>query len=82
MIGTQTLNTARDLIDSLFRMHQKDIDTAYLKADDSLSVSISVKFKPSEKGGIDVDAGISFVTERIKDNVFRTVLSSLAWRQD
>ena len=74
IVGKHVLNTANELIKGLLTMHQDDIDKGYLNAGDSaFSITIRVVMRPAENGGIDVDAGISFVTDRVKDNLGRNV---------
>jgi hypothetical protein len=74
IVGTQVLNTANELIKGLFTMHQDDIDKGYLNAGDgAFTVNVRVVMRPADNGGIDVDAGISFVTDRVKDNIGRNV---------
>ncbi len=74
IVGKQVLNTANDLIKGLLTMHQDDIDKGYLNAGDGpFTVTIRVVMRPAENNGIDVDAGISFVTDRVKDTLGRNV---------
>ena len=73
IVGRQTIETATDLVGSLLSMHQDDIDKAFLSAEGQFSISLKIIMKPSDNGGIDVDAGISFVTDRVKDSVMRNV---------
>ena len=74
IVGKHVLNTANELIKGLFTMHQDDIDKGYLNAGDgAFSVNIRVVMRSAENGGIDVDAGISFVTDRVKDALGRNV---------
>ena len=74
IVGKHVLKTANELISGLFTLHQDDIDKGYLNAGDgAFAVTIRVVMKPADNGGIDVDAGISFVTDRVKDNIGRNV---------
>jgi hypothetical protein len=74
IVGKQVLNTANELIKGLLTMHQDDIDKGYLNAGDSaFAITIRVVMRPAENGGIDVDAGISFVTDRVRDAIGRNV---------
>ena len=74
VIGRSVIETGRDLVEYLLTMHQSELDSAYLKAEGALNVSLGLKFKPNEtEGGVDVDASISFYTEKVKDSIMRTV---------
>ena len=68
-IGKDTIETANGLIKVLLTMYKDELQAAYLKEENSLSVALSLKFKPSDVGGVEVDAGINFVTSRVKDNI-------------
>ncbi|MBW1739115.1 MAG: hypothetical protein JRJ69_16660 [Deltaproteobacteria bacterium] len=73
-IGEKTLAQAAGLCGSLLREYENEIDQAFKKAEgDSLSVSMTLKFSPAAEGSIRVDAGISFVAEKIKDTTFTFV---------
>ena len=73
-IGNDTIGTATGLIRVLLNMYKKELQAAYLKEENSLSVALSLKFKPSDDGGVEVDAGINFITSRVKDNISRSVV--------
>ena len=73
-IGNDVLKTTVDLIKSLLMMHGNEIDEVYRKEENSLSVALSPKFKPSAEGGVEVNAGINFVTSRVKDGLARSVV--------
>ena len=66
-IGVKTLSKATDLIGGLLKSHRREIDDAYLKADDALSISLSLKIAPDDNGGFALDAGMNFVADRVKD---------------
>lgn len=65
-IGTRTLHYASSLALSLMMDWQQKIDEAYRKADGALTVNLSLKFSPFGNGA-NVDAGISFVAEKVQD---------------
>ncbi len=73
-IGNDTIGTATGLIRVLLTMYKEELQAAYLKEENSLSVALSLKFKPSDDGGVEVDAGINFITSRVKDNISRSVV--------
>lgn len=68
-IGINTIGSASRLLDALLKKHAEEIDKAYLKAEKSFKVDLSVIFNPAEGGGIDMQVGISFIKERCKDAV-------------
>ena len=54
------------------RMHQPEIDKAYLKNRvGPITLSLSAKFKPAEDGTFEIEAGISFTAEKIKDSIVK-----------
>ena len=73
-IGKDTIGIASGLIKTLLTMYKEELQAAYMKEDGSLSVALSLKFKPSDDGGVEVDAGINFITSRVKDNISRSVV--------
>jgi len=69
VIGKDVILTTENLIQELFAEHAHQINQAYINAEDSMSVSISAKYKPNAKtGSIDVDVSMSFVLEKITDS--------------
>lgn len=68
-IGPNTIGSASRLLDALLKKHAQEIDSAYIKEEGAFTVNLSVKFKPDENGGIDMEVGIAFVKERVKDSV-------------
>jgi hypothetical protein len=61
----QTVKMIQDMLND----HRHDIDQAYIRTEDALTVSLSVKYAPNVKtGAIDIDVNLSFVSEKIKDN--------------
>lgn len=57
-------------VGDLLKGYKEDIGKAYLKVEDgkALTVGLNVKLKPNPTGpGIKVEAGISLITERVKD---------------
>ena len=51
-IGKDTIETASGLIKTLLTMYKEELQAAYLKEESSLSVALSLKFKPSDDGGV------------------------------
>jgi len=68
-IGPKTIDKATELIGAMLKIHRADIDKAFLKTDGVLTVSLGVKFKPSEaQGEIEIESTIKFVTDQVKDS--------------
>ena len=68
-IGVGVILKTEELIKELFREHAIDLNNAYLNAEDALSVSVGVKYKPNVKtGAIDIDVTMSFTAEKITDS--------------
>ena len=65
-IGEETIKECVKLIEGLLFSHQLEIDEAYLKAENSLSVKLGLKITP-DKGRLKLDADIDFVMDRLKD---------------
>jgi len=68
IIGRNMLEAANGLIGNLLAKHMEEIDKAYLKADDTFSVDIKLKFKPAGDE-ISMEAGIEFITDKVKDSI-------------
>ena len=66
-IGEKTIAAAKEMIGDMLSSYLTQINKAYLGQDQSLSVSLSLKFQPHSKGGVEMSYGISFVESKIKD---------------
>lgn len=67
-IGEKTLKEGKSLLDGLIDKYREDINLAYLKAAGPLTIDLKLKFSPDD-GGNKIEAGISFVTDKVKDSV-------------
>lgn len=68
-IDTQVLERAARNLRRIMLTHHTDIATAYLRADDELSVGLTVKFRPTKNGsGTKIKTEINFIAERVKDS--------------
>jgi hypothetical protein len=65
------LDEVGELVKDIMRMHQPEIDKAYLKLDGALTLSLSAKFKPTKDGTFEIEAGISFTAEKVKDSIVK-----------
>jgi len=72
-ITRQVVESAGNLCGILLKNYQHKINSAYLEADDELSVALKVSFKPSGSG-VKVKADLNFVSERVKDSAAETVM--------
>jgi len=68
-IGEKTIGSASRLLDALLKKHSQEIDSAYIKEEGAFTVNMSIKFKPDDDGGIDMECGIAFVKDRVKDSI-------------
>lgn len=75
MIGTNTIRKASSMIEGLLETYLPDIDKAVRKAEEGagVNISISLKLKPINLQETDIEAGISFTTEKIKDSTSQVV---------
>ncbi len=67
-IGDKTIDICNVLLGRLLNEHKDELNEAYLKAEDSLDVSLKLKISPITNGN-KVKADLSFVAEKIKDSV-------------
>ncbi|HEA68228.1 MAG TPA: hypothetical protein ENI07_15620 [Desulfobacterales bacterium] len=65
-LGPETIGKSIELVHDLLVEYQERLDEAYRKAEDSLSVTLTLKITPDE-GRNKIDASISFVVEKAKD---------------
>jgi hypothetical protein len=79
-VGIQTIRKAVSLVENLVIDHMDDIQRAYLKSEDALTISINVKLSPDKESShrVKIDAGITFVTERVKDASTASVTEGMA----
>ena len=68
-IGPNTIGSASRLLDALLKKHAQEIDSAYIKEEGAFTVNMSLKFKPDDDGGIEMDVGIAFVKDRVKESI-------------
>lgn len=69
MIGKKTMDEIKKSVGELLDVHQGDIDSAYIKSDGGLSLSLGVNISPVAPGVHMVRTAISFVASRIKDQI-------------
>ena len=72
-ISLKAVQTAGEMITNLLEAYQDKLNKAYLKSDGTLTVDLKAKFKPRENDSIEVEVGINFVTDRIKNTFSRLV---------
>ena len=65
-IGTNVLTRAADMLKEHLLQYAKNIEAAYLEADDQLTINLAVKLAPGAKG-TEIITTITFVTGKIKD---------------
>lgn len=66
-IGFKVIQQAQAEICALMEEHAKEIDKAYIKADNDLTVDFKLKLSPTRIAGeVELTVGINFVESRIK----------------
>lgn len=65
-IGEKTIAKTVDMFHNHLRDYQPGIEEAYCRADNTLEVTLKVKYSAA-KMGIKIDTQIAFVAEKIKD---------------
>ena len=69
-INFNVINQAQAEVCAMLFEYAKEIDEAYLKADNDLTVALSLKLSPTRIAGeIELTVGINFVESRIKHAV-------------
>ena len=66
-IGTNVLTRAADMLKEHLLQYVKNIDAAYMEADDQLTINLAVKLAPGAKG-TEIITTITFVTGKVKDS--------------
>lgn len=69
MIATKTREEITKALGELLRIHWPEIDASYIKAEEGISLTLGVKISPVGPGVHMVKTGISFVADRIKDEI-------------
>ena len=73
LIG-KSVESGKSQVSNLLDNHITDIEMAYMKSCEDLSISFSMKFSKSEKSNtIDVKTKIRFISETIQDGVMTEV---------
>ena len=67
MIGDVTRSKIVEQIDALIETYLPQIDQAYMKQENSLTVSFSTKISPIDVDEMKIETSISFVADRVKD---------------
>ena len=65
-IGFEVRKRTVEMFKGLLNEYRNQIEEAYCREDNDLSISFPVKYSPGKKGGIDIEVNINFVAERIK----------------
>lgn len=68
-IGKNTAIKMVDMLHALINEHLDELDEAYRKTEDALSVGVTIKIKPHPQTGNQIDVGINFVESRVKDAI-------------
>lgn len=69
-IGFKVIQQAQAEICAMLVEHAKEVDEAYVKADNDLTVALSLKLSPTRIAGeVELTVGINFVESRVKHAV-------------
>jgi len=69
-IGFNVIQQAQAEICAMLEEYAEDIDKAYIKADNDLTIALSLKLSPTRIAGeVELIVGINFVESRIKHNI-------------
>ena len=69
MIATKTREEINKALGELLRIHWSEIDASYIKAEEGISLTLGVKISPVAPGIHMVKIGISFIADRVKDEI-------------
>jgi uncharacterized protein YbjQ (UPF0145 family) len=73
MIGDKTREQIKEMVGGLVGDYMDELNDAYRKAEDSMTIAFNVKIKPNKNAGNDIDVGINFVADRVKDSISTTI---------
>jgi len=65
-IGPATINQIRKMVNLHIYDYMDEINNAYEKQDNELTIALSVKLAPGKKGGTNIDVIMNFVKDRVK----------------
>jgi hypothetical protein len=72
-IGKKITDKGAEMIKGLLEAYRGQINDAWKDTDD-MAVNFNLKFKPgSQADEIDLEAGISFTTGKVKDKITQTI---------
>ena len=74
MIGDKTIKASIDVLQSLLWEKQGDMDRAFINAEGSLSVNLTLKISPGD-GVNEVEGRISFVVEKSTGEVDKVYIN-------
>ena len=69
MIATRTREEINKALGALLRIYWPKIEASYIKAEEGISLTLGVKISPVAPGVHMVKIGISFVADRVKDEI-------------
>ncbi len=73
-IGDKTFEKAGEMLTAIMKSYRSKINQAYLAADEELKIGLSLSISPATNmGSFNLEAGINFIAEKIKDQFSATV---------
>ena len=79
MIGPKTIKQMKDSAAEKIDIYARQINEAFKRSDDGklkISLSFDLCVSKETQGGIDIETGIAFIADRIKDKTMRTVVEN------
>ena len=73
-IGVPQINEMVEDVKSKLLAYQRELDQAYLKAEDALSIGLNIKIGPGmQPGSFELETTIKFISDQIKDKSKRII---------
>jgi hypothetical protein len=66
-ITIEVIELTGKIVLEMLKAHRRDLNRAYLEAEEELSAAVKLAWKPTGADGVRVVADLNFIAERIKD---------------
>jgi hypothetical protein len=67
-VSQKTIERSIEILGSVLRIYREKIDQAFLKADGAMTVSLGIRYKPSD-GKMGIKTSIKFITDQVNDSI-------------
>ncbi len=78
MIGPKIAGEIKTMLGNLIDSSLLNLDSAFLKSEGGISLSLGVKIKPCGETIVEVETSINFVEDRVKKTLSKKVSESLS----